>query len=171
MSDTSIGGAQIDAGSPGPSPSWRAQLLIVAGLGLAFAMPYLIVNTLAAQRDRQWTASGLSAYEIGEWRENGFSDVGDAIRWRNARFKAPGALLWKEEGWTDADEARRWYEADFGASEAKQWRAQGFAVWEARPWHDEGFLPQDARRWKDAGVNPSGAAMKRKKGEEPGKGR
>ena len=147
---------------------WPAQLLIVTGLVTSFAVPWLIARALADHRDRQWIASGLSAYEIDEWRENGFNDVSDAIRWRNARFKAPGALLWKEEGWDDANEAVLWHEVDFGAREAKRWREQGFGAPDARIWRDAGFLPQDARRWKDAGVSPSDAAMKRKKGQEPG---
>lgn len=160
-------GQRARAEARAPGHVWRAQLLIVAGLGLAFATPYLAVSTLGAQRNRQWMKSGLSAYEIDEWRENGFGDVSEAIKWRNARFKAPGALLWKEEGWDAADDARGWSEADFGAREAKRWREQGFVAWEAGPWRDAGFLPQDARRWKNAGASPSAAAMKRKRGEEP----
>jgi hypothetical protein len=146
---------------------WRGQLLIVAGLVAAFAVPYLAAATFAGYRQRQWTQSGLSAYEIDEWRDNGFDDASDAIRWRNARFKAPGALLWTQEGWDDAEEAARWKEADFGSREAKRWRAQGFAAWEAQPWRDAGFLAEDGRRWKDAGVSASEAAVRRKRGDDP----
>lgn len=147
--------------------AWRAQLLIVGGLAFSFALPYWIAVALAAQSDRQWAASGLSRHEVGEWRGNGFADVGDAIRWRNARFKAPGAVLWKEEGWDDAAEARRWHEADFGAREARRWRDEGFVAPDARLWAEAGFLPQDARRWVLAGSRPADAAMKRKRGEQP----
>ncbi len=150
-----------------PWKAWQAQLLIVAGLALAFAIPYFIASAMAARRDSQWMKSGLSVYEIGEWRENGFADVGEAVRWRTERFKAPGALLWKEEGF-DAAAARGWNDASFGPREATRWREQGFAAWESAPWRDAGFLPQDARSWKNAGVSPSDAAARRKKGEDPG---
>jgi len=128
-----------------PGRPWRSQLVIVAGLVAAFALPWLVARTFAGHRDRQWVASGLSAYEINEWRENGFADPSDAIGWRNARFRAPGALLWKEEGWDDASEAVRWHEADFGAREARRWRALRFDAVDARAWRDAGFLPADAR--------------------------
>lgn len=149
--------------------TWHAQLLIVAGLGLTFALPYLTVSALAAQRDRQWARSGLSAYEADEWRDNGFGDANDAIQWRNVRFQAPGAHLWKQEGWNDGAEAAGWRDAGFWAREARRWRDQGFAAWEAQPWDEAGFQPEDARRWKNAEVSPSVAAARRKQGEEPGR--
>jgi hypothetical protein len=151
-----------------PLGSWRAQILIVAGLAMSFAIPYLIVNLLARQREAQWMATGLSVYEMNQWRENGFNDPSDALRWRNARFKAPGALIWKRDGWDDAQEAALWHEADFFTREAKRWRGQGFGAADAWSWREAGFLPEDARRWKDAGTSPSDAATKRKMGREPG---
>ena len=150
-----------------PWRAWQAQLLIAAGLVISFAVPYSVVNTLAARRDSQWLRSGLSVDEIREWRENGFGDVDEAIRWRNGRFKPPGARLWKDEGF-DASAAIGWNDADFYPREARRWRELGFEPWEALPWLNEDFLPQDARRWKDAGVSPTDAAARRKKGEDPG---
>jgi hypothetical protein len=150
-----------------PIGPFRGRGLLIAGVAFAFAAPYFMVSAVDAYRDAQWTASGLSPYEIGEWREHGFASVADAVSWRNARFKAPGAVLWKEEGWRDADQAAGWRDQDFGAREARRWRDLGFDAWQARPWRDAGFLAEDARPWRDAGVAPAVAAMKRKKGEEP----
>jgi len=62
-------------------------------LGLAFIGPYLFVNVLGGSPRRQWMQSGLSLHEIGEWRDDGFRDVREAVRWRNARFKPPGPPL------------------------------------------------------------------------------
>jgi hypothetical protein len=147
--------------------SVRARLLLMVGVVIGFTTPLASVRLLTAHRDAQWLKSGLSVYEISEWRDHDFSDVDDAIGWRNARFKAPGALIWREEGWSDAAEASRWRDADFSAREAKRWRQQGFEAWDARPWRDAGFLAEDARRWMDSGAGPTDAASRRKRGEDP----
>ena len=146
--------------------TWQAQALLAVCLGLAFIGPYLFVNVLAAHRDRQWMQSGLSLHEIGEWRDDGFTDVREAVRWRNARFKPPGARLWRNEG-IGPEEALGWREAEFAPREAARWRAQGFAAREAEPWRVEGFLPEDAKGWRAAGVAPADAATKRKRGDRP----
>jgi hypothetical protein len=149
------------------SRTWPAQLVVIAGLVMAFAIPYAGCRVLAARSDERWARSGLSADEIQEWRDHGFDDVQEAIRWRNARFQAPGALLWAEEGWDDAGEAARWKDVDFGSREARRWREQGFAAEQARSWRDADFLPQDARQWSEACVNPPEARARRNRGEDP----
>jgi hypothetical protein len=151
---------------PGRQAFW-GQTMIAAALAAAFVIPYGAARLWSESRDTRWLTSGLTVAEINEWRESGFTEPADAIRWRNARFKGPGARLWTEEGWRDAADAARWFEADFGAREATRWRDLGFAAHEARPWREAGFLPADARQWKDAQVEPADAAIRRRNGRDP----
>ena len=142
---------------------WKAQCILALCLLLAFVLPYAAIRLLGLAKDRQWQRSGLSPYEAGNWRDNGFNDVGEAIRWRNGRFQPPAAKLWKEEG-IGAEAAREWKDLGFWPREAKRWSEHGFTPEEAAPWRDGGFLYQDAKMWRSAGVNAAQAREKRKKG-------
>ncbi len=112
-------------------PSRFARIVFVACAVISFGLPYFVVSAVSAHRDRQWQGSGLSVYEIEEWRENGFTDPIDAIQWRNARFHAPGAHIWRDEGWRDGAEAARWRDAGFGAHEARRLSRSGMTAAEA----------------------------------------
>jgi hypothetical protein len=142
---------------------WKAQCILALCLVLAFALPYTAVRLFALAKDRQWQRSGLSPYEIGNWRDNGIYGVDEAIRWRNSRFQPPGAKLWRDEG-IEPEAACRWNDRGFGPREAKRWIEHGFTSEEAAPWRDGGFLYQDAKKWRNAGVNAPQALEKRKKG-------
>ncbi len=131
-----------------PADVRRGRLRFAACALAAFAVPYLLVVLISAHRDGEWKGSGLSEYEIDDWRENGFSDAADAIHWRNARFQPAGARIWKDEGWQRAGDAAGWRDAEFGAREARRWR-------------DSGFLPNDARRLSETGLTPGEASARR----------
>jgi hypothetical protein len=142
---------------------WKAQCILAVCLVLAFVVPYMAVHLVALTKDRQWQKSGLSPYEISRWRENGFNDVNEAIRWRNSRFQPPGAKLWRDEG-MEPEVACRWKDLRFGPREAKLWSEHGFMPEDAAPWRDEGFIYQNAKKWRNAGVSAVQAREKRKKG-------
>ena len=142
---------------------WKAQGLIILCLGLAFAVPYTVVHLLALAKDRQWQRSGLSPYETTRWRESGFNNIDEVVRWRNNRFQPPGARLWKVED-IEPEFACRWNDLRFGPREAKRWSEHGFTPEDAAPWRDGGFLYQDAKKWRSAGMSAAQAREKRKKG-------
>ncbi len=142
---------------------WKAQCILALCLILSFGLPYVGVQLFALAKDRQWQRSGLSPYEIANWRDNGFNDVGEAIRWRNGGFRPPAAKLWKEED-IEPEAACGWRDLGFWPREAKRWVEHGFTPAEAAPWRDGGFLCQDAKKWRSAGVNADQAVEKRKKG-------
>jgi len=141
----------------------KAQFILAVCLVLAFAVPYTAVQLLVLAKDRQWQKSGLSPYEISKWRENGFNNVDETIRWRNSRFQPPGAKLWKDEG-MEPEVACRWNDLGFWPREAKRWSEHGFTAEDAAPWRNEGFLYQDAKKWRGAGLSAAQAREKRKKG-------
>ena len=142
---------------------WKARCIVAVCLALSFTVPYTVVRLYALAKDRQWQKSGLSPYEVNRWREDGFDNVEEAIRWRNGRFQPPGAKLWKDEG-IEPEAASRWNDLGFGPREAKRWSEHGFTPEEAAPWRDEGFLYQDAKKWRSARVTAAQAREKRKKG-------
>lgn len=59
-------------GTPtGSIPPWLAKFIVILGLVASYAVPYFAVAVKEVYENRDWLRTGLSGYEIDEWkREN-----------------------------------------------------------------------------------------------------
>jgi hypothetical protein len=144
----------------------HAKAILFACVAASFLIPYALVSALQTYNDRQWSKSGMSRYEIDEWRRVGIRDVDEAVKWRNGAFEPGLASIWKEEGFTP-EEAEPWEKGGFHTGEARIWGSHGFTAHEAKSWKDKDFYYPEAMQWRKEGVTPAEAASRKKKGKRP----
>lgn len=144
-----------------PSFTFRhAKALLFVCLTISFLVPYAAVSMYQSHIDRKWASSGMSGYEISEWRKVGIDDVDEAVRWRNWAFKPGHASIWRSEGFTP-EEAGPWEKGGFHTGDAKIWGKHGFSAIEAKSWRDNGFYYPEAEEWKSKGVTAEEAAARK----------
>ena len=66
---------------------WLAKLIIIFGLASSFSVPYFAVVVKEAYENRDWLKTGLSGYEIDEWKRENIA-MHLAVRWRNEGVSA-----------------------------------------------------------------------------------
>ena len=89
---------------------------------------------------QEYQATGLSAMDVERWRNQGFVDPDDIIRWSRSRFNAFEAASWRNAGF-DLDDAISWAGENFTAVQAEKWVQKGFSLKQALQERAKGLAP------------------------------
>lgn len=138
------------------SPTF-ARIIVLACFLASFGAPYAAVSVYERLVEGDWAASGLTRYEIDEFKRVGVSSPEEALRWRAAGFKPPHASLWRDEGF-GPEAAAGFYGGSIHPGEARIWRREGFEPVEAARWKLAGFYYPEALEMKEAGKTPEEAS-------------
>lgn len=95
---------------------------------------------VSERQAQEYQATGLSAMDVERWRNQGFVNPGDIIRWSKSRFNAFEAASWRNAGF-DLDDAIAWAEENFTAVQAQKWVEKGFTLAQALNERAKGLAP------------------------------
>jgi hypothetical protein len=99
----------------------------------------LSVDEYEAQK---YMKNGLTAMDVERWREQGFIEQGDIIKWSKSQFNAYEAANWHSRGF-ETEDARAWAQENFSALEASQWKQKGFTLTQAVTERAKGLEPEN----------------------------
>jgi|GEM_PF-1452529 len=121
---------------------------------------------LAACASQTSTWRNMSESEIASWRKAGVV-AEDVDKYVKEDMSAREVLDWKNQGFTKVEDILAWKRGNFTSSEAKEWHDKGFNVTEAKAWVKNKFELTEAARWKNADFTLEQAIKNRAKGLIP----